>query len=130
MYYTGIDPRDMKPVYVARDPHEKALQRALLQYRMPENWHLVREALQKAGREDLIGFEERCLIRPYPPRQKDKDAPVKRGRTFGSGQKAGEKPASDRKSASKSKGKPNKPNNKPNNRKTAKSVPAGKHRRG
>ncbi len=84
MYYTGIDPRDMKGVYVARDPHEKALQRALLQYRMPENWHLVREALQKAGREDLIGFEERCLIRPYPPKRRE--GPVKRGRTFGTGE--------------------------------------------
>lgn len=83
MYYTGIDPRTMKPVYVARDPHEKALQRALLQYRMPENWKLVKEALQKAGREDLIGFEERCLIRPYPP--KNADAPARRGRTFGNG---------------------------------------------
>jgi uncharacterized radical SAM protein YgiQ len=81
MYYTGIDPRTMKPVYVARDPHEKALQRALLQYRLPENWRLVREALQKAGREDLIGFEERCLIRPYPP--KHREEPKKRGRSFG-----------------------------------------------
>lgn len=68
MYYTGIDPRTMKPVYVATDPHEKKLQRALLQYRLPENWHLVVEALRKAGREDLIGFEERCLVRPYPPK--------------------------------------------------------------
>ena len=70
MYHTGIDPRTMKPVYVATDPHEKALQRALLQWKVPENWKLVREALQKAGREDLIGFDARCLIRPYPPRAK------------------------------------------------------------
>lgn len=70
MYHTGIDPRTMKPVYVATDPHEKALQRALLQWKVPENWKLVREALQKAGREDLIGFDARCLIRPYPPRPK------------------------------------------------------------
>lgn len=68
MYYTGIDPRTMKPVYVATDPHEKRLQRALLQWKAPENWRLVKEALIKAGREDLIGFESRCLIRPYPPR--------------------------------------------------------------
>ncbi len=64
MYYTGIDPRDMKPVYVCRNPHEKAMQRALIQYRNPNNYDLVREALVKAGREDLIGFDKNCLIRP------------------------------------------------------------------
>ena len=68
MYYTGVDPRNLKPVYIARDQHEKAMQRALIQYRKPENWHLVREALRVAGREDLVGFDERCLIRPYPPK--------------------------------------------------------------
>lgn len=65
MYYTGIDPRDMSPVYVATDPHEKALQRALLQWKRPELRGLVIEALQKAGREDLIGYGEKCLVRPY-----------------------------------------------------------------
>ena len=64
MYYTGLDPRTMKPVYVATDPHEKAMQRALIQYRNPKNYHLVREALEKADREDLIGFSNKCLIRP------------------------------------------------------------------
>jgi len=64
MYYTGLDPRTMKPVYVPTDPHEKAMQRALIQYRNPKNYHLVREALEKAGREDLIGFGKECLIRP------------------------------------------------------------------
>ena len=64
MYYTGLDPRDMKPVYVCRNPHEKAMQRALIQYRNPNNYELVREALVKAGREDLIGFDKHCLIRP------------------------------------------------------------------
>lgn len=64
MYYTGIDPRDMKPVYVVKNPHEKAMQRALIQYRNPANYDLVREALIKAGREDLIGFDKKCLIRP------------------------------------------------------------------
>ncbi len=64
MYCTGLDPRTMKPVYVATDPHEKAMQRALIQYRNPKNYHLVREALIKAGREDLIGFGRECLIRP------------------------------------------------------------------
>ena len=64
MYYTGINPLDMKPVYVATDYHEKQLQRALLQYNRPQNADLVREALQKAGREDLIGYGEECLVRP------------------------------------------------------------------
>ena len=67
MYYTGLDPRTMKPVYVCTNPHEKAMQRALIQYRNPKNYYLVKEALEKAGREDLIGFEKHCLIRPYPP---------------------------------------------------------------
>ncbi|MDD3164956.1 MAG: YgiQ family radical SAM protein, partial [Oscillospiraceae bacterium] len=64
MYDTGLDPRTMKPVYVPTDPHEKAMQRALIQYRNPKNYYLVWEALVKAGREDLIGFEKDCLIRP------------------------------------------------------------------
>lgn len=64
MYYTGIDPRNGKPVYVCRNPHEKAMQRALIQYRNPNNYDLVREALVKGGREDLIGFDKKCLIRP------------------------------------------------------------------
>ena len=64
MYYTGLDPRTMQPVYVPTDPHEKAMQRALIQYRDPKNYALVHEALEKAGRTDLIGFDKRCLIRP------------------------------------------------------------------
>lgn len=64
MYYTGIDPRDGKKVYVCRNPHEKAMQRALIQYRNPNNYELVREALIKGGREDLIGFDRKCLVRP------------------------------------------------------------------
>ena len=64
MYYTGLDPRTMKPIYVARDPHEKAMQRALIQYRNPRNYDLVCEALTKAGRTDLIGFDKKSLIRP------------------------------------------------------------------
>ncbi len=69
MYYTGLDPRTMQKVYVPTDPHEKAMQRALIQYRNPENYFLVREALTKAHREDLIGNSPKCLIRPYPPRK-------------------------------------------------------------
>ena len=68
MYYTGVDPRTMKPVYVERDPHRKAMQRALIQYRKPENYYLVREALELTHREDLIGYGPECLIRPTPPK--------------------------------------------------------------
>ena len=75
MYYTGLDPRTMEPVYVPKNPHEKAMQRALMQYRRPQNYFLVREALQKAGRTDLIGFTPKCLIRPYPPKEKKSGAP-------------------------------------------------------
>lgn len=64
MYYTGINPIDMKKVYVCKNPHEKAMQRALIQYRNPKNYNLVLEALKAAGREDLIGFDKKCLIRP------------------------------------------------------------------
>ena len=64
MYYTGIDPRDMSEVYVARDAHEKALQRALLQWGKPEKRPLVIEALKRAERTDLIGYGKECLIRP------------------------------------------------------------------
>ncbi len=64
MYYTGVDPRDMSPVYVPRDPKEKAMQRALIQYRDKKNYELVFEALKKCGRTDLIGYGKECLIRP------------------------------------------------------------------
>lgn len=64
MYYSGIDPRTMKPVYVAKTPEDKAMQRALLQWRRPDKRALVIRALQKAGREDLIGYGKECLIRP------------------------------------------------------------------
>lgn len=64
MYYTGYDPRNMEKVYVPVNPHEKAMQRALIQYRNPKNYDLVYEALMSAGREDLIGYGPKCLIRP------------------------------------------------------------------
>lgn len=64
MYYTGLDPRTMQPVYVASNPHEKAMQRALIQYRNPKNYDLVYEALVIAGRTDLIGNGPKCLIKP------------------------------------------------------------------
>jgi hypothetical protein len=64
MFKTGIDPLTMKRVYVATDYHEKQLQRALLQYNRPQNADLVREALARLGREDLIGYTKECLVRP------------------------------------------------------------------
>lgn len=69
MYYTGLDPRTMKPVYVPRSPHEKEMQRALIQYRNPKNRALVEEALHLAGRTDLIGYGPKCLLRPPGRRQ-------------------------------------------------------------
>ena len=68
MYHTGLDPRTTEKVYVPTDPHEKAMQRALIQYRNPKNYYLVREALLKAHREDLIGSGPKCLIRAIPPK--------------------------------------------------------------
>ena len=91
MYYTGVDPRDMKPVYVPKNPHEKAMQRALIQYRNPKNYDLVLEALKLADRMDLVGFEKHCLIRPrqmkyekgklvnaYQPKKKVEEKPKKK----------------------------------------------------
>lgn len=81
MYYTGLDPRTMKPVRVPRSPHEKAMQRALIQYRNPANYALVEEALTRAGRRDLIGWGDRCLIRPGKPKQeKGKEEKKKTGK--------------------------------------------------
>jgi len=79
MYYTGLDPRTMDKVYVPTDPHEKAMQRALIQYRDPKNYYLVREALMTAHREDLIGSGPKCLIRAVPPR-KPTTAPPPKGK--------------------------------------------------
>ncbi len=72
MFYTGLDPRTMKPVYVARAPEEKAMQRALMQFRAPRNQPLVRKALRLAGREDLIGYGRACLV---PPESEHRPAP-------------------------------------------------------
>ena len=68
MYATGVDPRTMERVYVPKNPHEKALQRALIQYRDPKNRPLVEEALRRAHRTDLIGWDEKCLVRPQKKR--------------------------------------------------------------
>jgi uncharacterized radical SAM protein YgiQ len=85
MYYTGYDPQTMQEVFVERDPHAKAVQRALIQYKRPENYELVKEALLKAGREDLIGFDAKCLI---PPRKMNTDK-----KHFNNAKKGGHKPS-------------------------------------
>ncbi len=85
MYYTGLDPRTMKPVYVPANPHEKAMQRALIQYRRPENRELVEEALRLAGRTDLIGYGPKCLIRPDKgkrPSQERRQGPQPKKKTI------------------------------------------------
>ena len=64
MFYTGLDPFTLKPIYVPKSKREKAMQRALLQYKAPRNYDLVYDALVEAGREDLIGMHPRCLIKP------------------------------------------------------------------
>lgn len=85
MYYTGLDPRTMKPVYVAKEPHEKAMQRALIQYRDPKNYDLVYETLTLERRQDLIGYGKHCLI---PPRPGDAVSSKHSGKTnFASGEK-------------------------------------------
>lgn len=82
MYYTGLDPRTMKEVKVSRSFHEKAMQRALIQYRDPKNYELVKEALLLCGREDLIGFDRKhCLIPPRKPTGKNVADATKRGRS-------------------------------------------------
>ncbi|MBR6563802.1 MAG: YgiQ family radical SAM protein [Clostridia bacterium] len=83
MFYSGYDPMTMKPVYVARDYSEKQMQRALLQFARPANAHLVRKALIKAGREDLIGFGKECLVRPEPPKRYEKTNDTRKKQTTG-----------------------------------------------
>lgn len=85
MYYTGVDPRTMKPVYVPHNPHEKAMQKALMMYRKPENYYLVKEALIKAGRQDLIGFDKKCLI---APRKMDRKGEHQGQRSYGKNDKS------------------------------------------
>ena len=84
IYYTGVDPRTMENVYVPKNPHEKAMQRALIQYRNPELYRLVEEALKKAGRTDLIGYGPKCLIRPKSA-GKSVNANKKTGSSAGNG---------------------------------------------
>lgn len=79
MYYTGYDPRTMEKVYVPVNPHEKAMQRALIQYRDPKNYDLVHEALVSEGRYDLIGFGKECLIKPRNMTKKHSEQKSSRG---------------------------------------------------
>ncbi|MFR4757572.1 MAG: DUF3362 domain-containing protein [Evtepia gabavorous] len=92
MYYTGLDPRTMQPVYIPKSPHEKELQRALLQWKRPEKRRLVMEALHKAGREDLIGYGPQCLLRPSKAAAPAKPAAGKRGQSTAPAHKKGKSP--------------------------------------
>ena len=126
MYYSGYDPRTMQPVYVPRDPHEKAMQRALLQYRNPKNYDLVYEALVKANRQDLIGHGPKCLIRPTKPKAKPDGGNKQKGLKPG-GYKPARKQESPRNGAGKPDGKKNgKPSGKPAGKTADKRKPAGK----
>ena len=89
MYYTGFDPRTMEQVYVPKNPHEKAMQRALIQYRDPKNRDLVREALERCGRRDLIGYGPKCLLRPEGGRPGERSGQKTDFRKNSSGNKAG-----------------------------------------
>ena len=89
MYYTGLDPRTMEQVYVPKNPHEKAMQRALIQYRDPKNRDLVREALERCGRRDLIGYSPKCLLRPEGGRPGERSGQKTDFRKNSSGNKAG-----------------------------------------
>ena len=89
MYYTGLDPRTMEPVYVPKNPHEKAMQRALIQYRDPKNRELVREALEKCGRRDLIGYGPKCLLRPEGGKPGERSGQKTNFRKNSSGNRAG-----------------------------------------
>ena len=108
MYYTGVDPRTMKPVYVPKNPHEKAMQRALIQYRDPKNYDLVMEALKKAHRMDLVGFDKHCLIRPRKFEEKGQKRSGNAGResnrkTNRSGKRSGQSKSENRQNSPKRK---------------------------
>ncbi len=89
MYYTGLDPRDMKPVYVPKTYEEKQMQRALLQYKRPENYRLVYRALKEAGRLDLVGNSPKCLI-PNPKGANRNGKTVERKGSFRTNQRRNE----------------------------------------
>ncbi len=105
MWYTELDPRTMEPVYVAKSPHDKALQRALLQWKRPELRRLVVEALHKAGREDLIGYGKECLVRPLAARTEDARAGRAEGKRKKADLKGARRSAGSREDAGKNGGK-------------------------
>ena len=111
MYYTGLDPATLEPVYVATNPHEKAMQRALIQYRNPKNYDLVYEALVKADRTDLIGFDKNCLIKPR----------AFKGKTYGSN-KNGNNSNSKKNNGKTVKGNKNNSNSKPRKKRAIRNV--------
>ena len=87
MYYTGLDPYTMQEVYCTKNPHEKALQRALLQYYIPENEKLVTEALRRAKRYDLIGSGEKCLIKGAPQKNNNNSSARRKPQRKGKGKR-------------------------------------------
>ncbi|MBR6006452.1 MAG: DUF3362 domain-containing protein, partial [Clostridia bacterium] len=90
MFYTGLDPRDMQPVYVPKDPAEKAMQRALMQYFMPYYRETARKALIKAGREDLIGNGRDCLVPEGRQKENNRDKTQFRNKANGQDKRKGE----------------------------------------
>lgn len=124
MYYTGVDPRTMKPVYVPHNPHEKAMQKALMMYRKPENYDLVKEALIKAGRQDLIGFDKKCLI---APRKMDRKGEHQGQRSYGKNDKSKNNSIKNGKNSKNNKVVPQK-NTKSSGQKNAKNAKNGKNR--
>lgn len=99
MYYTGMDPLTMEPVYVPKSPKEKAMQRALMQFSYPQNYDLVYEALKQANRLDLVGYGPNCLIKPKTNRpgsgashhKRIEHAPVSGGQCSNKGNREGKK---------------------------------------
>lgn len=89
MFYTGLDPYTMEEVYSAKAPHDKALQRALLQYYNPKNFALVEEALRKAHRQDLIGTGDHCLVKPTKPQNQH---PQGNSKNYGNKHQSGRPP--------------------------------------
>ncbi len=103
MFYTGMDPRTLKSVYIPRSPKEKAMQRALIQFFIPKNRPLVREALRLAYRDDLIGYGKNCLVPPEsadrPSRDERRDLYKNGEKQPGRGGKAANKPKAERRNS-------------------------------
>ncbi len=122
MYYTGINPLTMEKVYVPKNPHEKAMQRALIQYKRPENYELVKEALLKAGRQDLIGFGPKCLIPPRKMKDTQEHSAYNKGNTGNRGSKGIKNNKTNNKTN-------NKINNKTNNKTNTRGIAKNRNKR-